>query len=132
MLARREPGSLRPMNASQDLSAASAGAPTSDERTLGMLAHLLAIVSHFIGPLIVWLIKKDESKFVDHHGKEVLNFMITVFIAELCCIPLLFVLVGFVLLPLVGLIALVFLILASIAAYNGQYYRYPLSIRLLK
>ncbi len=97
-----------------------------------MLAHLLAIFSHFIGPLIVWLIKKDESRFVDYHGKEVLNFLITVFIVELCCIPLLFILVGFFLLPLIGLVALVFLILASIAAYNGQYYRYPLTLRILK
>lgn len=120
------------MNASQDLSASSAGAPTSEERTLGMLAHLLAIVSHFIGPLIVWLIKKDQSKFVDHHGKEVLNFMLTVCIAWLICIPLALVGVGILLAPVIGVVALVFLILAAVAANNGQYYRYPLSIRFLK
>ena len=119
------------MDAPQDLTS-SQPAPTSDERTLAMLTHLLAIVSHFIGPLIVWLIKKDESKFVDHHGKEALNFSITAFIVYLICIPLTLIGVGCIVLPAIGIVTLVFFILAAVAANNGQYYRYPVSIRILK
>ena len=54
---------------------------SKDARNMAMLCHLLAIFTGFLGPLIIWLIKKDEDPFVDEHGKEALNFQITVFIA---------------------------------------------------
>jgi len=119
------------MNGLQPLPASQV-APTSDERLLGMLVHLLAIVAHFVGPLILWLVKRGQSKFVDHHGKEALNFLITVVLAQLICIPLMLIFVGFFLLIGIGIGALVCLVLAAVAANNGEYYRYPVSIRFLK
>ncbi|MGB8193904.1 MAG: DUF4870 domain-containing protein, partial [Chitinophagaceae bacterium] len=52
--------------------------PTSDERTMALLSHILGLVIWIIGPLIIYLVKKDESKFVAEHAKEALNFQITV------------------------------------------------------
>ena len=54
--------------------------PSSDEKTLAILSHILTIVSSFIAPLIIYLLKKDESPYVREHAKESLNFQITVFI----------------------------------------------------
>ena len=57
--------------------------PSQEERTFAMLIHLLGILTGFLGPLILWLVKKDESHYIDHHGKEAINFMITCFIVSL-------------------------------------------------
>src|SRR6478735_7706961 len=51
---------------------------SEDEKVLGMLCHLLGILTGFLGPLVLWLVKKDSSAFLDHHGREALNFQITV------------------------------------------------------
>ncbi len=83
-----------------------------------------------IGPLIVWQMKKDMP-FVDDQGKEALNFQITVSIAVFICFPLMFVLIGLLLLPLVLLGALVMTIIAGLKANNGETYRYPLALRLI-
>jgi uncharacterized Tic20 family protein len=86
---------------------------------------------NIIGPLVIWLIKKQDSPGVDAHGKESLNFQISMtlytFLAGLSC----FVFVGFVLLPAVLVANLVLIIIASIKASNGEFYRYPLTIRLI-
>src|SRR5687767_592209 len=73
----------------------------SDERTWSLMAHLSALagllgvpLGHVLGPLVVWLVKKDQSAVVAAHAKEALNFQITVTIAGLVCIPLIFVCVG--------------------------------------
>ncbi len=58
-------------------------APNHDERTMAMLIHLLAILTGIIGTLILWLVKKDTSHFIDHHGKEAVNFQITLFIVSM-------------------------------------------------
>jgi uncharacterized Tic20 family protein len=113
-------------------SAEGAGKPSKDACMWAMLCHLLAIFTGFIAPLIIWLIKKGEDPFVDHHGKEALNFQITVAIALIVSWLLCFICVGFVLLPAVWIADLVFLIIASIKASNGEMYKYPLSIRLIK
>ena len=116
----------------------SAGTPSADEKTWGMLAHLSALAGfiipfgNIIGPLVVWLVKKDTMPFVEKQGKEALNFQITVFIAILICIPLMFILVGFVLLFVVGIGALVLSIMAGLKAQNGEDYRYPWALRLIK
>ena len=113
-------------------------ATTADERTWAMLAHLAALAGYVIpmgnivGPLIVWLMKKDEMPVVDAHGKESLNFQITVTIAAMICIPLMFVCVGMILLPAVGVFALVMIIISSIKANKGESVRYPLTIRFIK
>lgn len=104
---------------------------SSDDKVMALLCHVLAIFTSFIGPLIIWLIKKDQSSFIDHHGKEALNFQITVLIAYIVSYVLVFVAVGCVLLPAIGVANLVFCILAALAANNGQLYRYPLTIRLI-
>lgn len=99
---------------------------------MAMLCHLLAIFTGFIGPLIIWLVKKDDDPFIDNQGKEALNFQITVLIAMIASGLLSFVCVGFVLMPAVWIADLVFCIIASIKASSGQAYRYPLSIRFVK
>jgi uncharacterized protein len=109
-------------------------APSAEEKQWALFAHLAALIGFVIpfgnvaGPLVVWLIKKDTMPFVDDQGKEALNFQITVFIAALVC----FVLIGIVLIFIVGLAALVLTIIGGIKANEGQRYRYPLTIRLIK
>ncbi|MGI9014653.1 MAG: DUF4870 domain-containing protein [Phycisphaerales bacterium] len=105
---------------------------SSEERTMAMLCHILAIFFGFLAPLIIWLIKKNESKFVDYHGKESLNFQITLFIGYLICGALIFVLIGCFLLPALAIAAIVFAIIAGIATNKGEYYRYPFAMRLIK
>jgi len=106
--------------------------PSTDDRNLAMLAHLLGIVSGFVGALIIWLIKKDQSAYVDEQGKEALNFQITMLIAFVGAWILVFVLIGALLFPLLLVVNLVFCILAAVAASKGEHYRYPIAIRLLK
>ncbi|MBT2748523.1 DUF4870 domain-containing protein [Lysobacter sp. ISL-42] len=103
-----------------------------------MLAHLSTLVGLIIpfgtvlGPLVVWLIKKDTMPFVADQGKEALNFNITALIAGIVSFLLTFVLIGLVLLPLVGLAWLVLTIMAALAANKGEEYRYPWTLRLVK
>lgn len=112
---------------------------SKDEQNWAMACHLSALAGFLIpfgnlaGPLIVWLIKRAEMPLVDTHGKEALNFQITVSIAAAICVALMFVLVGFVLIFIVGLGALVLTIMAAVKVSNGEFdYKYPLTIRLLK
>jgi uncharacterized Tic20 family protein len=106
--------------------------PDQDAKTMGMLAHLLAIVLPFLGPLIIWLLKKDSSPFVDDQGKESLNFQITMFIVAFACALTICIGIGVVLLPLVGIANLVLCIIAGVQANKGIAYRYPFAIRLIK
>lgn len=108
------------------------------ERTFAMLCHLIALVGlaiplgNIIGPLIIWLVKKEQCPFVDDQGKESLNFQMSLLIYALVCVPLCFIVIGFILLPLLGLFWLVMTIIAGIKANNGERYRYPLTIRFLQ
>jgi len=103
-----------------------------DERTMATLAHILTLFTGFIGPLIIWLIKKDQSDFVDDQGKEALNFGISIAIYYVASWILCFVIIGFLLLPAVFIFTLVNIIRAAIAANKGERFRYPLCIRLIK
>jgi uncharacterized protein len=105
---------------------------SQDDKTMALLAHLLGIFTGFIGALIIWLVKKDQSPFVERHAREALNFQITMAIAFLACGILFIVLIGIFLLPIVGILDLVFCILATVAASKGQEYRYPFALRLVK
>ena len=87
---------------------------------------------HILAPLIVWLIKRAESAEVDAHGKESLNFQLSMLIYSIIAGILTLVLIGFVLLPILHVLNVVFVIIASIRASEGQLYRYPLPIRFLK
>lgn len=106
-------------------------AATSDDRTMGALAHALSIVASFLAPLIIYLVKGNDSAFVRHHAAEALNFAITVFLAWVVAVILAFVLVGFLLMPVIGIGALVLNIMAALAASRGELYRYPVNIRLV-
>ena len=112
---------------------------SSEEKNWGMFCHLAALVGFvgipfgsIIGPLVVWLIKKDTMPFVNVNGKEALNFQISLAIYALCCIPLMFILVGFILLFAVLALDLVMIIIAAMKANKGIAFKYPLCIRLVK
>ena len=104
---------------------------SSDDRTWALLAHLSIFVLGLIGPLVIYLVKKDSSPFVRHHAGEALNFHITVTIAAIVSFLLMFVLIGLLLLPLVIIGACVLGVLAAVAANKGDSYRYPLTLRLV-
>lgn len=106
--------------------------PTKDETNMSLIMFILGIFTHFVGPLILWLIKKTESKFLDAQGKEVLNFQITVIIAMICNIPLFFVFIGFITHFAIVITYLVLMIIGAIAASKGNFYRFPFALRLLK
>ena len=119
------------------------GSPNAEERQWAMFAHLSAIVGaliglSFLGPLVVWLVKKETMPFVDDQGKEALNFNIMLLIVFAVLWALTFVTLGIGILltgPLmfiVGVAALVLVIIAGIKANEGVAYRYPFSIRLIK
>lgn len=115
------------------------GSLSQEEKQWAMFCHLAALAGfigipfgNIIGPLIVWLIKKEAYGFVNQQGKEALNFQISCFIYGLLllptlCFPPLF---GLLIFALV-LVDLTFVILASIAASKGESYRYPITIRLI-
>jgi len=114
-----------------------AGAPSAEERQWAMFAHLSALVGviiplgSIIGPLVIWLIKKDTMPFVNDQGKEALNFNITVGIAAVVSWILCFILIGFLLLAVLAIGWLVFVIIATIKANEGTTYRYPFTLRLV-
>lgn len=112
---------------------------SKDEQNWAMGCHLAALAGflvpfgNIVGPLVIWLIKREAMPMVDRHGKESLNFQITVSIAFLICIPLMFVLIGFPLALAVGIGALILTIMAAVKVSNGDFeYKYPFAIRLLK
>ena len=127
----------------------------SDERSWAMLCHLSVLAAavipfgHIFGPLIVWLVKRDEFDLVNDQGKESLNFQISLSIYSLILTVVAVVSVlglaagdgeGSVLITLIGagvglfvigILALIFVIIASVRSYQGERYRYPLSIRFV-
>jgi uncharacterized Tic20 family protein len=103
-----------------------------DVTNMAMLCHLLAIFTGFLGPLIIWLIKKDDAPFIDRHGKEALNFQLTVLIAMIVSGLLTFICIGFIMLMAVWIADLILCIIAALKASRGEEYRYPLTIRFLK
>jgi len=106
----------------------------ADQRTMALAAHLLGIFTWFIGALVIWLVNKDDASkaFVTDQAKEALNFQITITIAMLICIVLTIVIIGGLLAPIVGLLNVIFCIIAAVKANNGEAYRYPFALRLIK
>jgi uncharacterized Tic20 family protein len=84
-----------------------------------------------IGPLIVWLVKKDESAFINAQGRELLNFQLSFLIYAIVCIPLCFVLIGIPLLIIVGLASFILTIIGLVKATEGKIYRFPVTIKML-
>jgi uncharacterized Tic20 family protein len=109
------------------------------DRTLGMLCHLLGIFTGFLGPIVIWLVQKDRCTFLDHHGREALNFQLTILLVMMCLgsatFVLMFVFVGVLLIPVliaVPVLAIVAEILAALAAQKGEWHRYPFCLRLVR
>jgi len=129
--------------------------PTQEEKNSGMFAHLASFGSmifplgNIIGPMIVWLVKKDQSEFVDEHGKESLNFQITYTIIILILLGLgagfaissgfqgfeggiaISIIFFITIIIFYALFALVLVIIAAVKASKGEMFRYPMSIRFI-
>jgi uncharacterized Tic20 family protein len=108
--------------------------PTAD-RQLALVTHLLSLANYVAAPagiiavLVLWLVKKDESPALDRVGREVLNFNLSMLIYGIVSFILVFVLIGFLLLIGLWIFGLVITIVAAIRANEGEYFRYPLTIR---
>ncbi len=112
----------------------SAGSAPQEDRTMALVAHLLGILTSFIGPLIIWLINKDKNpnSFVVDQSKEALNFQITILIIYIIGIILSVILIGALINLLAWIACIVFSIIAAVKANNGEAYRYPFALRLIK
>ena len=118
-----------------------AGGPTKEERQFALLAHLSGIAASlltgtfagFAGPLIVWIIKKDESAFVADQAKEALNFQLTLIIVILVCWAVTIASCGILFfLPLIPFVLqLIFGLIGGMKANEGELYRYPFNIRMV-
>ena len=115
------------------------GASTAGNvRSWCVACHLSALAGfvapafgHILGPLIVWLIKRADSPEIDAHGKEALNFQISMLIYSIVAGILCLILIGFALLAILHVLNVVFVIIAAVRASDGQMYRYPLTLRLI-
>jgi uncharacterized Tic20 family protein len=106
-------------------------ARAAEERNLAVLAQVLGIFFGLLGPLVIYVIAKPDQPFARHHAAEALNFHITVLIAAIVSVVLMLVLVGFVLIVVVAVGAFVLSVVAAVAASKGEWYRYPISIRMV-
>lgn len=106
------------------------------ENTYCMLMHLSQLLNFsgagIVVPIILWAVNKDQSPTIDLHGKNILNFIISVFIYVMVSVVLMFVVIGFLILPVFAVLMIVFPIIAGIKANNGEYWKYPLCIRFFK
>ncbi len=110
-----------------------------EARKWAMICHLSALIGllgngigFLLAPLVIWLVKREDHPFVDEQGKEAVNFQITMFLALFVCIPLMLVVIGVILAVIVGFLMIIFPIIGAIKASDGESYRYPLSLRLIK
>ncbi len=108
-----------------------AASSVQDEKTMAMLSQLLGIFTGFLGPLIMYLIAKDDQPFFKHHAAESLNFQLTVLIGYVISFVLMFVLIGFLTFFAIWIAALVLGIMATVAANRGEWYQYPINIRMV-
>jgi uncharacterized Tic20 family protein len=106
--------------------------PNSNDRTLAVLAHLGGLLFGFVPALVIWLVKKDESPYLDRQGKEALNFQIFIAICVVASMILMILVIGVLLLLATGVVNLIFCIIAAVRVSNGGDYRYPLTLRLIK
>src|SRR2546426_4953053 len=110
-----------------------AASPKGSDKIWSMLSHLSAFFGvGIILPLVVYLAMRKESEYVACNAREALNFHISLFIYAICCIPLIFILIGIPLLIAIALGSLVLAIVAAVKASDGGCYHYPLTLRLVK
>ena len=115
------------------------GFPSNEERNWAVFAHLGGFALYLLGfalghiliPLVIWLLKREESEFIGRNALEALNFQISVTLYSIVVGALCFVLIGFVLIPVLMGFHIVFMIIAAMKASQGETYRYPWTIRLL-
>ena len=109
-----------------------------EQRTWAMLCHLSALagfiipMGSLIGPLVVWLVKKEEMPLVAEHGLKSINFQITMLIAYIICFILMFAVIGVILLPVVAIFSFVMVVVGAIKANDGKPFSYPFSLNLIK
>jgi uncharacterized protein len=127
-----------PSTTPQQMSSVPPPVSTKDQNTWAMLCHLSALagfvipLGNILGPLVIWLIKKDEFPLVADQGKEALNFQISMTIYYIVAAILIIVLIGILLLIGLALFSLIFTIIAMVKANEGTAYRYPMCIRFIK
>ena len=142
-----EPPGFQPPNPEPQASQPPPGSPPQNpqppalrqDRTLDATCHFLSFAGligipfgNILGPLVLWAIKKDEMPSVNEHGKESINFQISMTIYTIIAGLSIFILIGIVLLPAIIVLNLVLVIIAGVKAANGEFYRYPLTIRFIK
>ncbi len=107
--------------------------PKGNDKIWSMLSHLSMLVGvGIILPLVVYLAMRHESEYLAQNAKEALNFHISIYIYCLCCVPLVFIVIGIPILMLIGISSLILAIIATVKASDGGCYRYPLTLRLVK
>jgi uncharacterized Tic20 family protein len=116
----------------EGVSAGYPAVPTSDEKTMSLIAHAGGIFFGFLPALVVYLMKGSESAFVKEEAKEALNFQITLAIAYVVASVLVVVLIGLLLLPIIWIASVILMVQGAMAVNNGGTYRYPVNLRLLK
>ncbi len=105
---------------------------SSDERSMAILTHVLSIFFPILAPLVIYLVKKEESRYLGEHAKEALNFGLSMFIYCIICIPLIFLIIGIFLLIAIGIGSLILHIIGAVKAADDVLYRYPFTIRFIK
>ena len=105
--------------------------PSSDDKNIATVTHLGGTVFSFVPGLLVWVLKKNDSAYLADQAKEALNFQITMLVAQFIAGILVWVLIGFFLIPLIWLLNVVFCIIAAISTSKGETYRYPFCLRLI-
>jgi len=105
--------------------------PSNDDKNIATITHLGGAIFSFIPALVVWLLKKDDNAYLAEQAKEALNFQITILLAQFIAGLLMWLLIGFLLLPLIWLANIVFCIIAAISTSKSETYRYPLTLRLI-
>lgn len=104
----------------------------SNDKIWAGAVYLSSFVFVLFGPLVIWLLKRNDSEFVHYHCKEYFNFLISYTIYTLVAIILVFVGIGIILAWVVSVYVLIFTIIAAVKAFNGEYYRIPFIIRFIK
>lgn len=104
----------------------------ADEKLWATLVHIGGIFFNFLPALIGYLVLKDRGSFVRQHTVSALNFQITLAIAGFIGVITIVILIGIFILLAVGIVNLIFSIIAAVTANRGEYYDYPLAIRFLK
>jgi len=105
---------------------------SQDDINLALIAHIGTMFGGFFVPLIIWILKKDESEFVAEHARNSLNFQLSMLIYMIVSFILVFIVVGIFTIFAIAVFATIVVILATVAASKGEHYNYPLTINFIK